>query len=114
MNSTESKGYFGEIIAALLLKIKGYKILARRYKTICGEIDIIARKGDTIVFAEVKSRKTLDKCYNAVTDRQLRRIQRASEIFMGRNKNLRQNFTRYDVILISNWKFPEHIENVSI
>ncbi|MDR0753705.1 MAG: YraN family protein [Holosporaceae bacterium] len=114
MNATEQKGYWGEFIAVCLLKFKGYRILARRYKTICGEIDIVARKSDTIVFVEVKSRKSMDKCYNAILNKQLRRIQRASEIFMHRNANLEQNFMRYDVILVADWKFPVHIMNVSM
>jgi putative endonuclease len=112
MNDKESKGYWGEILAVCLLKIKGYKILARRYRTVCGEIDIIAHKKDTVVFVEVKSRKSIDKCYNAILSKQLKRIQRASEIFMSKNKKLKQSFMRYDVILVADWKIPLHIENV--
>jgi putative endonuclease len=114
VNSTERNGYFGETIAVCLLKIKGYKILARRYKTVCGEIDIIAKKSDTVAFIEVKSRKNLDKCYTAITNQQLMRIQRASGIFMNKNPNLRKNFARYDVVLVADWKLPVHIENVSM
>jgi putative endonuclease len=112
VNQKESKGLFGEIVAVCLLKIKGYKILARRYRTICGEIDIIVQKGDTIAFIEVKSRKSVDKCYDAIKNKQLQRIRRASEIFMSRRRDLSKNFSRYDVILIADWKFPLHIENV--
>ena len=114
MNETERKGYFGEFLAVCLLKLKRYCILARRYKTFYGEIDIIAQKNDIIIFVEVKSRKTTDKCYVAINDRQLKRIQRASAIFMRNNKNLEQNFIRFDVILVADWKFPIHIINVSI
>ncbi|MDR2157788.1 MAG: YraN family protein [Holosporaceae bacterium] len=114
MNPTEKKGRLGEFIAALLLKIKGYKILARRYKTPCGEIDIIAQKDNIIAFIEVKSRKTIEKCHNAVAQKQLKRIQRASEIFLERHRNLCQNFRRYDVVLVADWKFPTHIKNISI
>jgi putative endonuclease len=114
MNATEAKGYFGEFLAICLLKIKGYKILAQRYKTVCGEIDIIAQKNDIVAFIEVKSRKSIDKCYNAVTNKQLQRIQRTSEIFLRKNKKLSDCFSRYDVILISDWRLPIHIENVSL
>ncbi|MDR2781023.1 MAG: YraN family protein [Holosporaceae bacterium] len=114
VNSTATKGYLGEFVAVCLLKIKGYKILARRYKTVCGEIDIIAKRGDIIVFVEVKSRKSADKCYNAITDKQLQRIRRTSEIFMRHNKKSANCFSRYDVILIADWKLPIHIENISI
>jgi putative endonuclease len=114
MNSTESKGYYGEFLAILLLKIKRYKILARRYKTSLGEIDIIASKNNTLVFVEVKARKTVEKCYIAISDKQLQRIQRASGIFINRNRNFQQYFIRFDVILVSDWKWPIHIQNVSM
>jgi putative endonuclease len=114
MNSTESKGHLGEIIAVLLLKIKGYKILARRFKTSCGEIDIIAQKNNVIAYIEVKSRKTIDKCYDAITQKQLSRIQRSSKIFMDQNKKWHKYFSRYDVILVANWKLPIHLENISM
>ncbi|MDR2646185.1 MAG: YraN family protein [Holosporaceae bacterium] len=113
MNTTEEKGYLGEFIAVCLLKLKGYRILARRYKTVCGEIDIIAQRNDVVIFVEVKCRKNIDKCYNAITAKQLRRIQRASGIFMNYHKNLERNFSRYDVILVANWKLPVHITNIS-
>ena len=114
MNATEAKGYFGEFLAVCLLKIKGYRILAQRYKTVCGEIDIIARRGDIVAFIEVKSRKNIDKCYDAITNKQLKRIQRASEIFLRKNQQVSGCFSRYDVILVSDWKLPTHIENVSL
>ncbi|MDR2068187.1 MAG: YraN family protein [Holosporaceae bacterium] len=114
MSSTEYKGIFGELTAALLLTIKGYIILARRYKTSCGEIDIIARKGDVIAFVEVKYRKSLTKCYEAIRNKQIRRIVRASEIFLCKNPDLRSNFIRYDVILVPDWNLPKHIKNISM
>lgn len=111
---TKYKGYLGEIIAALFLFLKGFKILETRYKTPCGEIDIIAQKRDLIIFVEVKSRKNKEKCYTAITDKQLKRIQRASYIFLGKNPKFFLSTTRYDVILISNWSIPIHIENVTM
>lgn len=51
-------GKRGESLAALLLVLKGYKIIKRNYRTRSSEIDIIARKGDTCVFAEVKTRSS--------------------------------------------------------
>ncbi len=114
MNKTELKGYWGEFFSILLLKIKGYKILAHRYKTVCGEIDIIACKRSTIVFVEVKARKNEEKCFTAITKHQLKRIQKASLLFLKYHPNVQNYFFRYDVILISNWKFPLHIENITM
>ncbi|MDR2723611.1 MAG: YraN family protein [Holosporaceae bacterium] len=115
MNSTERKGYWGEFVAACLLILKGYRILARRYKTICGEIDIVAKKNNIVAFIEVKSRKSLDKCFNAIADKQLQRIQRASAIFLSRHKSLGLNVSiSYDVIFVVDWKLPVHIANISI
>jgi putative endonuclease len=114
MSSTEYKGIFGESVASLLLIIKGYGILAHRYKTSCGEIDIIARKGNIVAFVEVKSRKSLRKCYEAIQNKQVRRIIRASEIFLRKNPRLHSNFIRYDAILVPDWSFPRHIKNISM
>lgn len=115
MNSTEFTGYLGEIISIIFLKLKGYKILAHRYKTRCGEIDIIAFKKDIVVFAEVKSRKNLEKCHMAIHHKQINRIKNASQIFMRTNKKFTNYFTRFDVILITGiCNMPQHIKNISI
>ncbi len=114
MNNTELKGYWGEFFSILLLKLKGYKILAHRYKTKVGEIDIIAQKRDTIIFVEVKSRKNEEKCIIAITQKQLHRIQNASQIFLQNNPALQECFSRYDVILVSNWKFPIHLQYITM
>jgi putative endonuclease len=111
---TKYKGYLGEFAAALLLRLKGYRILERRYKTPCGEIDIIAKRGNTVVFVEVKARKSVEKCYVAITRKQLNRIRRASMLFFKRNPHLSPSCIRYDVILISNWNIPIHLENVDL
>ena len=111
---TKHKGHLGELIACMFLFFKGFRILEKRYKTQCGEIDIIAKKRDLVAFIEVKYRKSEEKCYVAVTDKQLKRIQRASQIFLGRNPKLSTNPIRFDVILVSYWSIPIHIENVSM
>lgn len=113
MNLTELKGRWGEFAATIILRLKGYRIIAKRYKTKCGEIDIIAYKQDTIVFIEVKARKTIEKCFIAINYHQMQRLQRASMIFLKNHPNYSMKFTRYDVILIANWHLPQHIENVT-
>ena len=114
MNRTEFKGYVGEYLAMFLLIAKGYSILEHRYKTVCGEIDIIARKKNTIAFVEVKSRKNEEKCLIALTPKQLQRVQNAAQIFFKRNPKYQNYFSSFDVILVADWKIPVHIKNISI
>jgi putative endonuclease len=73
----ERRGKRGEGWAAWLLRLKGYRILARRARTPLGEIDIIARRGRVTAFIEVKTRDTRDAAMAAVTPWQARRIRDA-------------------------------------
>jgi len=78
---TYDKGLWAEDIAATYLKMKGYKILERRYKTPYGEIDLIARKKDIIAFVEVKARKTLDQALESITPKMRERISQAAGLY---------------------------------
>jgi putative endonuclease len=111
---TKYKGYWGEFLASLLLMLKGFSILERRYKTNCGEIDVVAQRGDLVIFVEVKARKSAEKCFTAIKSRQMERVRRASEIFFQKNPELSHKNIRFDVILISDWNIPIHLENVNI
>jgi putative endonuclease len=57
LNRPQRFGLAGEALAADILRRSGYRILARNYRTKVGEIDIVARDGETLVFVEVKSRR---------------------------------------------------------
>ena len=84
--SSYTIGLFTEIIISLYLRLCFYKILKRRYKTgnYTGraEIDIIAKKGNLIIFVEVKYRKTLELALNSITENQKKRLIRAAETFL--------------------------------
>jgi len=101
------RGWRGEWIAAFYLKLKGYKILENRFKTPLGEIDLIARKGKTLVAIEVKSRSSLEKAVFSITPIQQRRIERALLYYLFRNPFPFE--VRFDVILIAPWRWPYHI-----
>src|SRR5437868_1086111 len=75
-------GLGAESRAAAYLIAKGYRILARRFRTPVGEIDIVARRRDVLVFVEVKARAKLDDAAEAVTDRGKRRITAAAEAWL--------------------------------
>ena len=104
-------GVKAEIIAALFLQIKGYRILARREKTIVGEIDLIARRGDILIAVEVKARKSLETAAYAITLKQKQRITRALEIWGQKYPDYVKINKRFDAILIIPWRLPKHIIN---
>jgi putative endonuclease len=63
------QGLRAETIAALFLRLKGYRILARRFTSPVGEIDLVARRGTSLVFVEVKARPTLDAAAESIRGR---------------------------------------------
>ena len=75
-------GLSAESRAAALLMAKGYRILAKRFRTPYGEIDLIARKRNLLAFIEVKARANLDDAAYAVTPRQQRRIIDAAQAWL--------------------------------
>ena len=74
----EQSGRAAETIALWFLRLKGYRLLAWRYKSPMGEIDLIMRRGEVTAFIEVKARATRDKAVESVTAYQSRRISAAA------------------------------------
>jgi putative endonuclease len=103
------RGHAGERLAALRLLLAGYRILARRYRTKLGEIDLIARRGDVIAFVEVKRRDELITGLEAVTPQARIRIRRAAEVYIRRNPALAERVLRFDVMVVTPWAWPRHI-----
>ena len=95
-------GLVAEFYARMYLRMHGYKILASRYvtgrHTGRAEIDIIARRGNLIVFAEVKRRPTLDAGWAAITAPQAARLRRAADTYLIAKKW--QGDARFDVIMV--------------
>ena len=102
-------GISAESRAAAWLIAHGYRILARRWKSPLGEIDIIAARRHTLIFVEVKARATLDDAAFAVTDRQKQRIAAAAEIWLAKNPIPAIRDMRFDAILVAPGKLPRHI-----
>ncbi|WP_169543499.1 YraN family protein [Sneathiella aquimaris] len=106
------KGAIAESLAVFYLRLKGYRILARRFKRPVGEIDIIACKGKTLVAAEVKSRATVEEALHSIHTKQRRRISRAMEAFIAGHPDMDRLDIRFDVLLVTSFvKFPVHLEN---
>jgi putative endonuclease len=106
--AAELFGRRGETLAAWYLRLKGYRILARRYKCPVGEIDLIAERFGTTVFVEVKARTTrlaVDAAWGAVNRR---RLIRASEHYVARHPRLVARPQRFDVIFLAPLSWPRH------
>lgn len=102
-------GLSAESRAAALLIAKGFRILARRWRSPLGEIDIVARRRRLLVFAEVKARPSLDQAAESVNARQRRRIAAAAEIWLAANPDESIRDIRFDAILVAPGKIPRHI-----
>jgi putative endonuclease len=102
-------GLSAESRAAAYLVARGYRILARRWRSPFGEIDIVARRRQTLVFVEVKARLTLDAAAEAVTMRQRRRIAAAAEIWLAQHADIAFTDIRFDAVLIAPGRLPQHI-----
>ncbi len=104
-------GLMAETIAALGLQLRGYKILARRYKTKAGEIDLVARRGKVLVFIEVKARGDLSTALQSVTPRMQARICRAANHFIAQNRALADHEMRFDLIALAPPFYWRHLDN---
>ena len=104
-------GMRAEIVAALYLSLKFYTVLARRYTTSGGEIDLVVRRGRIIVFVEVKARADLDAAADAIGADKRRRILRAVARWRARNPWSETFSLRCDAVLVSPWRWPIHVED---
>ena len=107
----QRQGQFAETIASWFLRMKGYKLLSRNYKTKVGEIDLIVIKGNSLCFVEVKKRGSKEAAAFAISQRQKERIIRASELYVKQNPGYQQCDIRFDAILIGATVIPYHITN---
>lgn len=102
-------GLWAEFFAAIYLTFKGYRILARRYKTHSGEIDLIAVRGSVVAFVEVKARLTFAAAEFSISPRQSKRIRRAAERWMSRSPRYRDFEQRFDALYILPGRLPAHL-----
>ncbi|WP_421725508.1 YraN family protein [Bauldia sp.] len=110
--AAERRGRQAETLAAWWLRLKRYRILARRFRSGAGEIDLIARRGRTLVFVEVKQRANASEGLAAVKPAARRRIARAAELWIGRNPALAGLDRRFDVIVAVPGRLPRDFASV--
>jgi putative endonuclease len=102
-------GLSAEARAAAYLMAKGYRILAKRFRTPHGEIDLIAKRRNLVAFVEVKARATLDEAAFAVTPRQQQRIIDAAQGWLIAHPEHAELELRFDAILIAPRRLPRHL-----
>ncbi len=102
-------GHLAEIICAIYLICHGYRIVARRLKSPVGEIDILARRGNTLSIVEVKARPDIATAAAAISQRQKARLIRAAEWLISGQPELADLSIRFDAMLVRPWRVPTHI-----
>jgi putative endonuclease len=102
-------GLSAESRVAALLMAKGYRILAKRFRTPHGEIDLVAKRRNLIAFIEVKARASLDEAAYAVTPRQQARIINAAQAWLAAHPDHAELELRFDAILIAPRRLPRHL-----
>jgi len=104
-------GHVAEWRAVWRLRLAGYSILARRYKTKLGEIDIVARRGDILAFVEVKARADFIVAADSLGARQFGRVARAASLFIARHPRYAVCSVRFDAVLVGGL-WPRHLPDV--
>ena len=102
-------GLSAESRAAAYLMAKGYRILAKRFRTPHGEIDLVAKRFNLLAFVEVKARAKLDDAALAVTPRQQARIVDAAQAWLVMHPEHADFELRFDAILIAPRHLPRHV-----
>ena len=107
----EKRGRDAETLAAMWLRLHGLRILARRARVPGGEVDIVARRGRTLAFIEVKARATQDAAGFSLDSYRLRRVVTAAERLAPRYMRDGDDL-RIDAIFIVPRHFPRHLPNI--
>lgn len=107
----ERLGRRAETLAAIWLRLKGYRILARRFRSPAGEVDLVARRGRVLAFVEVKARRDFATAIEAVGRRQRDRTVRAALAFLARTPRAVGCDLRFDIVVIRPRRLPHHLVN---
>ena len=103
-------GLRAEKTAEIMLRLKGWRVLARRYKTPVGEIDLVARRGNMLAFIEVKWRRDTDRAAEAVHLRNQQRVRDAAALYLQEHPQYNHMEMRFDTIVMAPKSWPRHIE----
>lgn len=105
------RGHRAEWIAAVYFVMRGHRILARRLKTVSGEIDLITLKTGRVAFVEVKRRNTRAECEAAITPKLRNRVHRAANLWLAKNPQYQQHDLGFDIVFVMPRRWPVHLKN---
>ncbi|MBN8544112.1 MAG: YraN family protein [Alphaproteobacteria bacterium] len=108
-NKRYRKGIRAEWVAAQHLRLRGWRIIGTRFKTPLGEIDLIAKRGRTIAFIEVKARASHQKAAEAIHHENQQRVVRAAQWFLSAHPNYADYHLRFDACLVPWYYWPTFI-----
>jgi putative endonuclease len=108
--AAETLGRNAENDVALLWQAKGFSVLAQRLRTGAGELDLVVADHETLVFVEVKARRSMAEAAYAVSPRQQARLLEAANMALATHEDWHRPCTRFDVALVCNGAI-EHIED---
>lgn len=108
-HEAQRRGRWAEMLAAWRLRFAGYRVVARNYRSPVGEIDLVARRGRTLVFVEIKMRPSLDEAAEAIRAGQQRRIRNAAEAFLAGHPQFAGYELRFDAVLLAPGRLPRHL-----
>ena len=115
MTTNYKKGHLAEKIACLFLMLKGWRPICLNYivgrGTGAGEVDLIMKRGRTLIFVEVKYRSTLIQAMEAISVQNQIRVAHTSAVFLQKNPRFRNYQIRYDAVLMAPYRWPKHIPN---
>lgn len=108
---TYKRGLSAEALCRFALRLKFYRIIASRYKSPLGEVDIIAARGKQVALIEVKARASERAAIESISQRQQERLSRAANDFLARHPHYITHNLRFDVMLVAPKRWPVHIQD---
>ena len=109
MKETHRTGQLAESLCALRLTFTGWRIVARNMRNPAGEIDLIAARGRTLAFIEVKARSGQKEALASIRPAQQQRITRAASLWLAQQPKWAGFAPRFDVMVLGIWPWPRHL-----
>ncbi len=111
---THRLGVIAEYAAMFWLSLKGYRVLALRYKTPVGEIDLVMRRGKILIMVEVKARANHAVAAQAIHHKNQSRVMRAAQYFIVHHPAYQDYQVRFDAVLIAWYRWPRHLPHAFV